>query len=156
MNYMLRTATKQDIPQIVKLSGLLADHHHAIDPYWKPGSETKKMFDELIRKEIQKVNVLWLVAEVDNNIIGYFSAEVIPAKPVVSAKEIGHISNAFLLDESRGKGIAKAATNQFFEWFKGKGVQVVEVTVDSRNTEGIRAWEGSGFKEYMKKMKLDL
>ncbi len=97
---------------------------------------------------------MWLVAEVNQKIVGYFSAEISPTKPVTSVPEIGRISNGFLLEEFRGKGIAKKAVEQFLAWFKQRGIKVAELTVDSRNIEGVRAWEGMGFKEYMKRMKM--
>jgi len=156
MNYLIRKITEKDIPQVVELSGLLADHHHVIDKFWKAGDKTKKSFREFLKVEIKKSNTLWLVAEVDKKIVGYFSAEITVPKPVIAVKEIGHISSAFVIAEFRGKGISKMAIQNFFEWFKENGVKVVEITVDSRNVEGVRAWEGLGFKEYMKKMKLDL
>lgn len=156
MNYTLRDATEQDIPQIVELSGLLADHHHKLDSYWKPGSETKKTFGDMLKNDLEKEDVRWLVAEVDGQIVGYFSGEIKDAKPVISASKIGHISTAFVREEYRGKGIAKAAIETYLVWFRERGVSVAEIGVDSRNIEGVRAWEGLGFKEYMKKLKLDL
>lgn len=156
MDYTLRKAIEKDIPQIVELSGLLADYYHNIDRYWKPGSDIKATSSEFIKNEIQNPNTSWLVVEIDEKIIGYFSAEIRPTNPVISVSEIGHISNGFLLEEYRGKGIAKATIQKFFEWFKEKGVKVAEVTVGSKNVEGVRAWKGLGFEEYIKKMKVDL
>lgn len=156
MNYTLRKITEQDISQIVELSGLLADYHHALDLYWKEGSETKNTFSEFVKSELEKPNALWLVAEVDQKIVGYFSAEITATKPIVSIPEIGHISNGFLLEEFRGKGIAKKALEQFITWFKERNIKVVELTVDSRNTDGVRVWEGLGFSEYMKRMKMNI
>ncbi|GMU74306.1 MAG: hypothetical protein AMXMBFR44_5030 [Candidatus Campbellbacteria bacterium] len=156
MDYTLRKAREQDIPQIIELSGLLADHHHVLDSYWKAGSETKNTFGEFIKSELEKTNVMLLVAEVNQKVVGYFSAEISPTKPVIFVPYIGHISNGFLLEEYRGKGIAKKAVEQFLSWFKKQNVKVAELTVDSRNVEGVRAWEGMGFKEYMKRMKMDI
>jgi ribosomal protein S18 acetylase RimI-like enzyme len=156
MKYILRKTTEQDIPRIVELSGFLADHHHGLDPYWKAGKETKATFGEFLKGELQKENTLWLVVESERTIIGYFSGELSPTNPAAVPQQRGHVSNAFILEKFRGKGVARAAVKQLFEWFKEKGATVAELTVDSRNVEGVRAWEGLGFKEYMKRMKVDL
>jgi len=156
MDYILRKATAQDISQIVELSGLLADYHHALDMYWKPGLETKPNFGEFLKDDLAKPNTMWLVAEFKERIIGYFSAEIRSTKPYISVLEIGHLSTCFILSEFRGKGIAKEAVEKFFKWFKENGLTVAELTVDSRNSDSVKVWESLGFREYMKKMKLEL
>ena len=156
MDYILRKAVEQDLPSIIELNGLLADHHHVLDPYWKTGLEAKTSFGETLKDELENPNTMWLVAQMDEKIIGYFSAEIISTKPYISVPKIGHLSSGFVLEEYRGKGIAKEAVEKFFEWFKQEGVTVAELTVDSRNTDSVKAWESLGFREYMKRMKLNL
>ena len=154
-SFSLRVASEQDIPKIVGLNRLMADYHHEIDPFWKPGSELES-FNDYLSAELSKKNTLWVLAEVEGVTVAYFSAEIIPAKPAISEKMVGHISNGFVLERYRGKGIAKGAIAMILNWFREQGVKVAELSVDSRNGQGVRAWEGLGFKEYMKKMKMNL
>jgi diamine N-acetyltransferase len=156
MDYIIRKATKEDIPQLKELNGLFADYHHKLDPYWKSGSETKGPFGEYITEALQQEDTLWLVVESDGKLVGFFSAKRKPGNPVTIALQIGHIADAFLLPDFRGKGIAKEAILKIIDWFKEKGIKFADLNVDSRNVEGIRAWESLGFKDYMKKMRLDL
>lgn len=156
MDYILRKATEKDIPQIVELSGLLADHHHILDTFWSPGLATKPNFEEYLKDDLGKSNTMWLVAESEEKLIGYFSAEIRTTKSYISVSGIGHLSSGFVLEKYRGKGIAKAAFEKFFEWFKENDLKVAELSVDSRNIDSVKAWESLGFIEYMKRMKLDL
>jgi RimJ/RimL family protein N-acetyltransferase len=46
--------------------------------------------------------------------------------------------------------------HSLFNWFKERGIFQVELSVDSRNENGVKAWENLGFREYMKKMRREL
>lgn len=156
MEYSIRKATEQDIPQIVELNYLLDNHHHNIDSYWKDGSEAKTTFDKYIKDELNKPNVMWLVVESENKIVGFFSAEIKDANSNVSIPKIGYILNGFILKEFRGGGIAKMVVKQFISWFKENRIKIIELNVASENIEGVRAWKGLGFREFMKKMKMEI
>lgn len=156
MNYLLRKTTEKDIPQIVKLNSLLSDHHHNIDKYWNAGIKTQKTFGEYVKNEIKKPNTMWLVVQFEDKIIGYFSGEINTTNPAISIPKIGHLSNGFILKEFRGNGISKKAIGKIITWFKKNNIKIAELTVSSKNIEGLRAWENFGFKEYMKKMKMKI
>jgi len=136
----------------------VADHLHSVDEYWKKGADIggNDRISEMVRRAISSADESWLVAESDGKLVGFFSAEIMPAIPVFEPERIGLISDAYLEEAFRGKGIAKEAVSQFLKWFRENGVKSAELNVATRNPEAMRAWEGLGFTEYLKKMRLEL
>ena len=156
MNLKIRRATLNDVEAIVKLNEQLANYHRKIDKYYKPGSETRKVFRKYLLKIIRKRNVKIMVAEIDNKIIGYFIGKIEKAKPFIIPKKIGKISDVFVEEKYRRFGIGKIMFDELVQWFKKNKIKHIELCVDSKNEIGIKAWQKFGFKEFMKKMRLDL
>ena len=153
---VIRKAHKKDINAIVHLNTLLADYHHDLDHYWKTGSRVRKSYWKVLMKELKKGNIRYYVAEDEGRAIGYFCALIKKAPSTVNAKHIGHIRIGFVQRQYRGKGIGRMAVKIFLDWFKKKKIRYVELNVDARNALGIRVWRRFGFKERMKKMRLEL
>ena len=78
------------------------------------------------------------------------------AKSFVVPKRIGRISDAFVEEKYRKSGTGKRMFDELIQWFKKNKIKHIELSVDSRNETGIKAWQNFGFKEFMKKMRLDL
>lgn len=155
MEPAIRKATPNDIDAITALNSQLADYHHLIDTYYRPGSETAPLFKDQLSFIIQKENITVIVAETDK-IIGYAIGVIEPAKTFVTPDEVGKISHTFVEEKYRGQGIGRKMVDTLIYWFSQEGVTHVELSVDSRNESGVKAWQSLGFKEYMKKMRLDL
>ena len=155
MEPAIRKATPGDIDAITALNSHLADYHHLIDPYYRPGSETASSFKENLSFFMQKENITVIVAETDK-IIGYAIGVIESAKSFVTPDKIGKISHTFVEEKYRNQGIGKKMVDTLICWFSQKGIGYVELSVDSRNERGVKAWQHLGFNEYMKKMRLDL
>ena len=84
MNYILRKPTESDIPRIVEMDRAVADHLHSVDEYWKKGADIggNDRISEMVRRAISSADESWLVAESDGKLVGFFSAEIMPAIPV--------------------------------------------------------------------------
>lgn len=152
----LRKAKRADIDALVELEVLLAEYHHKIEPeYWKSPRTARGHFKKLLAKEMIKRDALILVVEAGGKIIGHFTGEIMRPK-AMKPKIIGHVGHGFLLEKYRGQGIAKKAVGILIKWFKRKGAKVAELSVDSRNVAGLHAWRSLGFKEFVKKMKMEI
>ncbi|MFA4873095.1 MAG: GNAT family N-acetyltransferase [Patescibacteria group bacterium] len=153
---LIRKANKEDIGAIVRLNSLLADYHHDLDPYWKTGSRVRKSYRKIFVKELRRRNIRYYVAEDKGRVVGYFCALIKAASSTVNTKHIGHIRIGFVQREYRGKGIGREAVKIFLDWFKQKKIRYVELNVDARNALGVSVWKRFGFKECMKRMRLEL
>ncbi len=152
----VRTATRKDIPEILRLNALLSDFHVRIDPYYKSGEETAGGFKLVLENlfDDEKTNIL--VADKGNGLAGYFIGMIQPPKPFLRPEKTGRISDAFVEQAFRGRGLGEKMFDRLVEWFKENGIRHIELSVDARNPEGIGAWRKYGFKDFMIKMRLDL
>ncbi len=156
MKVRIRRAGLKDVDAIVSLSRQLADYHRDIDSYYKPGSETARGFRRHLLKNIRRRNARIVLAETDDKAVGYFIGSIEKPKPYASPKRIGRISGAFIQEGYRNSGIGRKMFEELMEWFREKGIKHIELYVDSRNNSGLKTWKRFGFREYMKKMRLDL
>ena len=131
---------------------MLADYHHAIDPYWKKGASTSAGFARFIRKNLKDPSFFWLIAKAGQKYIGFFEAQI-KENYVVSVNKVGYIPIAFVMPNFRRKGLSREALEIIFDWFKSKKIKAAEISVDTRNTPAVRSWERLGFKEYTKTLK---
>lgn len=155
-SWSLRLATSSDVDTLLGMAIRLADFHNIKDPYWNSGEETRKELGSQIQEELADNTKRWLVAEIDERSVGFFSAEILDTKFQKREKRVGNIANAYVEEEYRGKGIAKAAFAEFCTWFKEHDVRVAELSAIPANIEGVKAWEALGFREYSLRMRREM
>jgi len=151
---IIRKATRKDIPSIINLVKQIVDYHRRIDKYYGPLARVG--LKEHIGKSIRGRKKRIVVAEKDEEIIGYFTGAVEKAPKYVSAEKIGVIFDAFVEKKYRNQGVGRKLLDELLDWFKKNKIKHVEVTVDARNKIGLKAWKDFGFFEYRLKMRLDL
>ena len=156
MEIKIRKAKKNEIEELVKLNSLFIDYHRKLDNYFRHGSEVRKSYNMYLSRIIKKRNVKILFAEIDKKIVGYLIGEIRKAKPFLVPKRIGNISEAFIKEEYRKEGIGSKMVENLINWFKENKIKNIEVSVNFNNEIGKKAWQKFGFKEFMKKMRMDL
>jgi ribosomal protein S18 acetylase RimI-like enzyme len=156
MEPTIRTAQNQDIDVIKELNSELADYHRALDVYYRSGEETRSVFRQYVCDILGKRHYRIVVAEVGGGVVGYCIGRIEPTRPFITPERIGKISDTFVKEGYRNRGIGKLMVHSLFNWFKERGIFQVELSVDSRNENGVKAWENLGFREYMKKMRREL
>jgi len=153
MSVIFRQAQESDTARLVELEMMLSDFHHQLDPsYWSKGD--LKSASEIIHEELKRPLSYWIVAEDQGTIVGFCAGminDTLSAQFVT--RRMGHIMSAYVLPEYRGKGIVREGVKKIFDYFKSENVHLVELTVDTKNMEGVLAWERLGFKEERKRMR---
>ena len=152
----IRKANKKDIKQILELNLQLFDYHAKIDKYYKTGKESNNEFAKHLRKIISKRSFRIIVAEENKKLCGFLVGHIGKPKGYAKPKKIGMLSTAFVCKECRRSGIGKLMFEDFLGWCRKKKVKNIELSVDSRNEIGNGAWKKFGFKDFMKRMRLDL
>lgn len=148
----IRKAVKEDLGAILKLMRELVDFHYSLDSYYRPA----KKFRELrgyITSAIKNPKRILLVAESDNQIIGYFLGSVEPAPVYSSEKIIGLVADACVSKEYRRQGALKKLLEEALKWFSKKSVNYIELSVDIRNEAAVLAWRNLGFQDYKLRMR---
>lgn len=151
----IRKVKVQDLPAILNLMRQLIEEHRLLDKYYKPFSQYRELKD-YIRESIKDPEKIFLAAEENNKIIGYFLGAMEEAPYYSSEKKIGAVADAAVEKFSRRKGILRLLFQEALRWFKNKKVKFVELSVDSRNKTAVTAWRNLGFKDYKLRLRQKL
>ncbi|PJA39035.1 hypothetical protein CO180_01700, partial [candidate division WWE3 bacterium CG_4_9_14_3_um_filter_41_6] len=143
----IRTATTQDVYDIIKLNTLLFYEDGGtlglgIDVTW-PSKEGEEYFTHIINGKVSDV----FLAEVEDEIVGYLSAFVRPLsswRPVT----IAELDSMFVLGDFRSQGIGKGLVEHFMKWAKEKNVEYVSVNAFSKNERALAFYTSCGFEQY--------
>ncbi|MBT3539297.1 GNAT family N-acetyltransferase [Candidatus Parcubacteria bacterium] len=157
----IRKAKLKDVPEISKLAVELLKYHADIDPYFAPAKNAvdsySKHFARCVRSSLKQL----LIAEVGNKIIGYALVEITFRPPVFKIRDTVLVSDMFVLEEFRKKGVSKKLFAELLDWVKHKKVKYkkldyIELFVDTQDSVSPKVWKKYGFKEYMSRQRMKL
>jgi ribosomal protein S18 acetylase RimI-like enzyme len=97
-----------------------------------------------------------VVAEEDGRIVGFMLCLLEPNVPVYRERKIGVISDVYVEEERRRKGLAKRMFDFAAKWFEKNKVRTVRLNVAADNLEARAAWRMLGFEPFMIDQRLDL
>lgn len=155
LKIIVRKAKVKDLPQVILLLKGIAQYHHNLDPIYSPGSKIPKDVLKRLSQLIGARKRVLVIAEYNKKIIAYFVADIRKTRMRIYNK-IGYISDGYVEKKYKGKGIGRSIFNLVKEWFLKRGIKRIELMVDTKNNSGIKAWQSYGFKEYQKKMQIEI
>lgn len=88
------------------------------------------------------------VAFEDDQIIGYTVPKIDQYSPVYLLEKHGSIYDMFVSLEHRRRGIGKKLWEEALRWFKGLGLERVELSIVPTNPESSSFWKKQGFSDY--------
>lgn len=147
----IRTATKNDIEQIVPLLIALDELHVKMYPTVFDSSKIKfNIRKSFLLDNIDKPDNLILLAESNKNIIGivhYYIQKTIN-HPIKKDKKVAVLSDLYVDENYRNKGIAQQLINKGLESIKENWlVNNVVLNVFNKNQDAIKLYEKSGFQK---------
>jgi len=147
----IRTATINDIEQIVPLLIALDELHAKVYPTVFDESKIKEdIRQSFLLENINTPNNLFLIAELEKNIIGIVHCYIQETKnhPIKKDKKIAVLSDLYVDENYRNKGIAQKLINKALETIKEIWiVNDVVLNVFNENQEAIKLYEKSGFQK---------
>ena len=152
----IRVANRKDVKHIVSLNRKLNEYKEILNDYYLPKPNSEKTVSNYLAVALNYVvtseNEVLFVAEENGRIVGYIAGSIEDRAPVYRVERRGDILMAFVLDEYRGHGIGRELTERIIQWFKEKGIEYVELSVDSRNDLGYNVWNSLGFENFRFRM----
>ncbi len=152
----IRDATVDDLDSVVDLWGMLARHHEDISNDFTLAWNGKRKWAKYLENKFDEISTKLVVAEEDGKVVGFMLCLLSPNTPVFKERKIGVISDVFVLEERRRKGVAKKMLDVAVKWFKKNKVRSVRLGVANDNLEARAAWRRLGFEPYMIYKRLDL
>lgn len=160
---MIRHATLEDIAAITQLQQeFLSEHERLYDPlFYKLAPNAAQEFGNWLHKKVEQKTAGVFVAESQDEqatcgLVGYVTGWIEERPPLYELRKIGYLSNIYVKPEYRNKGLARALNTALLDWFKGKDVAYIELSVDSRAQSSVDAWERLGYTEIGKRMRRTL
>ena len=147
---MIRKAVLKDISEIVELGGELWGYHDkrfkVCQIFNKRKKSAGKEFSNFVKKQIKSRTGLVLVAD-DGKIVAYCICFIKKNTPIFAIEKVGYISDLFVEDKYRGKGISSELNRQAAKWFKDK-VKIIEIAAYPQNKRAVSIYRKWGFKDY--------
>lgn len=152
----VREATEDDLDQVVDLWKSLAEHHAELSEDFALAWDSKRRWSSYLRSKFAELSTKLIVAEEDGDIVGFMLCMLSPNVPIYKERKLGVMSDAYVLEERRRRGVAKKMFDVALKWFRKNKVKTVDLNVAAINLEAQSVWETLGFSPFMIRERLYL
>ncbi len=147
MTFKIRKARMVDAEDLAKLYLQFWEPHRKVDPLLEFEKKiTLKNEIESAKKNIKKRNNYILVACHEDKIVGFIEFFIKKNESCFKIKKYGYLNSATTHEDYRGKGIAKALTDEALKFLKKRGITYVRTNVYNVNKIAMKTWTNLGFK----------
>jgi GNAT superfamily N-acetyltransferase len=159
MPVQIRRAAEADIPELSRLVAALAAWEEALDPRarfdWAGIRDAPNWMRVVLNREHHAV---WVAdpGRADRGLVGHLWIRLKRSADGALPQSIGYISQAFVEESFRGRGLMKPMLEQAFEWFRDRDITVVTLSVLHRNWVGATAWHRLGFSDWREERRMEL
>lgn len=153
---VIREAREDDLDAVDDLWEMLAKHHERLSDRFSLSLDGKRKWSWYLREKFEEISTKLVVAEEDGELVGFMLCLLEPNAPVYKERKIGVISDVFVKEVRRRKGLAKKMFDFAAKWFKKNKVRTVRLNVAADNLEARAAWRMLGFESFMIDKRLDL
>ncbi len=147
-NVTIRKPNLKDLPALIVLWHGQYDYHHDIDStYYVPNSkELDQKFRKYLKKAILKNGPYILLAEVDNEPVGFVTYEKSHVDYFdTKIVEYGDIIELYVRPEYRKQGIGKQLMEEVERFFRDKGIEYLSLGCSTFNKDALDFYENFGF-----------
>ncbi len=157
MSAKIEKARIKDIPRLLELWQELMDFHKEIEQtHFELKRNAKSIMKKWFLKNILKKNSILLKATIGKKVVGYVLAFVDKFPPVYKKDKYVYVSDGYVMEEYRSRGIMKEMMFEVTEFYRSRGMGELWLRCFSKNKLAVHAWEGIGFEEENKFMVMDI
>jgi GNAT superfamily N-acetyltransferase len=153
----IRPAREADIPELSRLVAGLAAYEEALDDRvhfdWNEIREGPSWLRGVLNRDHHAV---WVADHGEGHLVGHLWVRLYRRREGGVPPLSGYISQAFLDEGWRGKGLMKPMLEEAYDWFRAKEVTVVTLSVLHRNWLGATAWHRLGFSDWREERRMEL
>ena len=155
---VIRSAKPADLPTIGRLGALLVRTHHDFDPkrFIAPTGQTESGYASFLGSQLDRSDVVVLVAEQDSRVIGYTYAGV-EGRDWMSLRGRAGVLYDILVDPARRRhGVGRKLLDATVARLESLGAPQVVLSTAERNDAAQRLFAAAGFRPTMIEMTRDL
>ncbi len=153
----IRSATTDDLPFVLPMVAQTCAFHQRIAPAKYPfRPEPEKGYIRWLASQIPQPRSVFLLAELDQRIVGFLIATVDPEIPIYTVKEYGFIHDVWVDEDARQHGVGRALILEMVARFRAIGVPQIRLDVVATNTPAEQLFASCGFAVATKEMIAEL
>ena len=142
----IRTATIEDIPQILPLWRQLSDMHSDIEPMFKIVENAEEKFAEYLNLILTKEQFFIFVATENAEVAGYVIITLSTTPEIFVLKRRMYIQDMIVSPKHRRKGVGKKLMDAVMAVAEDKPIEKMDMLVAVKNEKGNEFWKAMGFK----------
>ena len=144
----IRAFKEADIPRIVEKQERLNQFHRKFNRrFYAPSRAASVEFSNYIARRRTDNDFMLFVAEESGVVIGFVMGWIRFRPPLYELRKVGYLSNIFVDEAARGRGIGGRLYRRLENWFKTMDVDFVETTAYAGNTETLEVFRSYGLKD---------
>jgi len=148
----IRQATDSDFDSLLELKLLCKEDEFRLSPNLKPPRETREYYAHYLRQHLAGSRSAAFVALEDGRLVAMIQARVYQAIPIMKFAQTGYLSNLYVLEPYRRRGIGTQLVERAVGWLREQGVSVVSLEIHVANRAAIDLYRKAGFEDYTVKM----
>jgi ribosomal protein S18 acetylase RimI-like enzyme len=155
---LVRAATSADLPRIGRLGSLLVEEHHEFDQrrFLPAKHRTPADYAIFMNTQLDKPDIVVLVADVNGDVIGYTYAAVEGYDYMALRGPAGVMHDIVVDPEYRGRGVGRLLLDATLAELKARGAPRVVLSTAERNESAQRLYAKAGFRRTMVEMTREL
>jgi GNAT superfamily N-acetyltransferase len=145
----VRSATSDDVPQVLPLVRALCDLHQRHDPErFKVRDDVLDRYARWLPERAVDPRSVFLVAEVEgvHGIAGFTVCTIEPEVPIFWIPESAWMHDLYVVPEARRHGVARALTREVIARYETQGVKQIRLHTGSFNDAARTAFAAEGFR----------
>ena len=140
----IRQAGVEDLPAAAALWQQLDAYHRSLGLMFPEVDNAPQLWAESFQRTLGRFSFLWL-AEQGGGAVGFLMARIKQSPAYLGGKQIGEISDLFVVPAARGAGAAAQLVQAAMQKFAELQVHSVEVQIQAGNDDGLAFWHKHGF-----------
>jgi acetyltransferase len=145
----VRPAGPEDLDGVTGLWSELLAYHASLDEHdrLRPGAERE--FSHFLKGLLVDADAAVFVWEEAGGLLGFVSAEVRAAPPVLVERRRGEMVDLMVHSSARRRGIGRALVQTATRWARENGAERIVVRVAAGNAAGQAFWRALGYAEFV-------
>ncbi len=149
----IRAASQADADSITGLWQQMAEQHKCYDTsVWCWSDDAPVTWKRNLVEVIGKENMAILVAEVDDEVVGFLRGCVNDNPDIFKIRKAGEIWDVFVREDMRGRGIGKALMHAGEDTLREMGAEDMKFHVALKNPGAIEFYKKMGYEPVMYRM----
>ena len=145
----IRKATIDDFERIkdIKLQAKASEGEY--NTSLRPLCENRERYLRYLRNDLTNQDRAVLIAVDQDEPIGMVTGRIYQTLLIRIRRNVGRMSNLFVLPGHRNKGVATELVGELLKWFREKETRDVHLAIHSGNTPALEMFSKLGFQEYL-------